>query len=302
VVYLRGKKILVTGASGFVGFSLAMELAESNEVYGLARFTDISVRKTLEDAGVTIIAKDVARNALDNVPTDCDIVFSELAMLRDCDAFPKEAFQVNTRFVGDLVEHCRNVEGIVLASTGAVYKPSPEAWREDDLLAPRTTYALTKLCGEVLGTYVSEKLNVPTCILRYFYPYGPQGVGGILARWADAIREGAAIPLNRSAIPFYNPHYISDCVGLTIRAAGLCRVPPTILNVAGVEVKSKIELLDMLSEALDMDHRLEESGKEDLAWVGDMSSMLRSLGEPKVRLKEGIERMLSSRDIPGPDR
>jgi UDP-glucuronate 4-epimerase len=295
VVFLKGKKILVTGASGFVGLSLALELAESNEVYGLARFRDISVRKLLENAGVTIIAKEVAGNALDEVPTDCDIVFSELAMLRDCDASPKEAFQVNTRFVGDLVEHCRKADAVVLASTGAVYRPSQQAWREDDLLAPRTTYALTKLCGEVLGAYVSEKLNVSTCILRYFYPYGPQGVGGILARWADVIREGAAIPLNRSAIPFYNPHYISDCVELTIRAAGLCRVPPTILNVAGFEVKSKIELLDMLSEALEVDYRLEESCKEDLAWVGDTSSMLRSLGEPKVRLKEGIERMLKQR-------
>jgi nucleoside-diphosphate-sugar epimerase len=131
--------------------------------------------------------------------------------------------------------------------------------------------------------------------LRYFYPYGPLGIGGILARWADAIRDGKEISLNRSAIPLYNPHYISDCVELTVEAAGLCRVPPTVLNVGGVEAKSKIELLDMLSEALGMSYKIEEDGKEDLSWVGDVSSMLRSLGEPKVRLREGIARMVEQR-------
>lgn len=272
-----------------------MELAKTNEVNGLARFRDESVRRLLEDVGVTIITKDVTKDRLDNVPADYDYVFSELAMLRNCDAFPKEALLVNTRFVGDLVEHCRRADGVVLASTGAVYRPSLETWNEDGVLSPRGAYALTKLCGEVLGGYVSEKLNVPLCILRYFYPYGPLGSGGILARWADAIREGAAIPLNRTSVPLYNPHFISDCVELTIEAARLCRVPATIMNVAGVEIKTKIELLNMIGEALGVDYKVEESEREELAWVGDVSLMLKSLGEPKVKLREGIERMVKQR-------
>jgi nucleoside-diphosphate-sugar epimerase len=292
---LKGKKILVSGASGFVGLSLALELAKTNEVHGLARFQDESIRRLLENAGVIIIVKDVMKQGLDDVPTDYVYVFSELAMLRNCDPFPKEAFLVNTRFVGDLVEHSRSADGVVLASTGAVYRPSPEAWKEDGPLDPRSTYALTKLCGEVLGSYVSEKLNVPICVLRYFYPFGPLSSGGILARWADAIREGTAIPLKRSAIPLYNPHFISDCVELTIEATKLSGVPATIMNVAGVEIKSKTEFLDMISEALGMNYRVEGSEKEELAWVGDVSLMLKSLGEPKVKLKEGIERMVNQR-------
>ena len=272
-----------------------MELAKANEVYGLARFRDESVRRVLEDSGLTIIKIDATKDSLDEVPADYDYVFSELAMLRNCDSFPKEAFLVNTRFVGDLIEHFRCADGIVLASTGAVYRPIVEAWKEEGILDPRNTYALTKLCGEVLGNYVSEKLNVPICILRYFYPYGPLSSGGILARWADAIRDRTAIPLTRSAIPLYNPHFISDCVELTIEAVKLCKVPATILNLAGVEIKSKIELLDMISKALGLDYIVEESEKEDLAWVGDVSLMLKSLREPKVKLREGIERMVKKR-------
>ena len=292
---MKGKKILVLGASGFVGFSLALELAKTNEVHGIARFRDESVRRLLEDAGVTIIAKDVTKDRLDDVPADYDYVFNELAMLRNCDDSAKEAFLANTRFAGDLVEHCRRADGVILASTGAVYKPSTEAWNENGTLSPTNTYSLTKLCGEVLGSYVSEKLNVATCILRYFYPYGPVGIGGILARWADMMHKGMAIPLNRAMVPHYNPHFISDCIELTIEAARLCEVPATIMNVAGTEIKSKIELLDLISEAIGVHYRIEESEREEWAWVGDVSSMLKSVGEPKVKLKEGIGIMVKQR-------
>ena len=67
------------------------------------------------------------------------------------------------------------------------------------------------------------------------------------------------------------------------------------MNVAGMEIKSKIELLDMISEAIGVDYRIEESEREELAWVGDVSLMLKSLGEPKVKLKEGIGMMVKQR-------
>lgn len=299
---MKGKKILVTGASGFVGFSLALELAKSNEVHGMARFRDESVKRLLEDVGVTTIAKN-ARDRLDDVPVDYDYVFNELGMvpnhpskLHICEDFPDEAFRVNARFVGDLMEHCATADGVILASTGGVYKPSGGALKEDGPLLPIDTYGLTKLCGEVLGSYVSEKLNVPTCILRYFYPYGP-GVGSILATWADMIREGVAIPFNRAMVPHYNPHFIHDCVKLTIEAARLCKIPPTVLNVAGTEIKSKVELLDLISEAMGVDYRIENDPHvPPYLWaVGDVSVMLKSLGEPKVKLKEGIGIMVKQR-------
>jgi nucleoside-diphosphate-sugar epimerase len=292
---LKGKKILVSGASGFVGFALSLELVRTNEVHGIARFRDEPVRRLLENAGVTIITKDVARDRLDDIPKDYDYVFNELAMLRNCDDSPKEAFLANTRFVGDLAEHCRRANGVILASTGAVYKPSTEERNENGTLSPINTYALTKLCGEVLGSYLSEKLNVPTCILRYFYPYGPVGVGGILARWADMMHKAEAIPINRAAIPYYNPHFISDCIELTMEAARLCRVPARIMNVAGTEIKSKIELLNLISEAVGVNYRTVENESKESAWVGDVSSMLKSLGEPKVKLKEGIGTMVKQR-------
>jgi len=78
-------------------------------------------------------------------------VFDELAMLRTCDDSPKEAFLANTRFAGDLVEHCERANGVILASRGAVCEPSTEAWNENGALPPTHIYALTKVPATVLN-------------------------------------------------------------------------------------------------------------------------------------------------------
>ena len=48
---LSGRRVLVTGASGLVAFPVAAELAKSNEVYAVARFSDPEQKRMLEDAG-----------------------------------------------------------------------------------------------------------------------------------------------------------------------------------------------------------------------------------------------------------
>ena len=44
---LSGKRVLVTGASGVVAFPVAVELAKHNEVYVVARFSDIEQSRRL---------------------------------------------------------------------------------------------------------------------------------------------------------------------------------------------------------------------------------------------------------------
>ena len=67
------------------------------------------------------------------------------------------------------------------------------------------------------------------------------------------------------------------------------------MNLGGVEFKSKTELLDMIGQASGVDYRTEESEREEFAWVGDVNLMLKSLGVPKVKLREGIEMMVKQR-------
>ena len=71
---LSGKKILVTGVTGWMAGPVASDLAKDNEVYGAARFKDASQREPLEAAGVHTISVDLGEGRFDEVPADLDHV------------------------------------------------------------------------------------------------------------------------------------------------------------------------------------------------------------------------------------
>ena len=67
---LSGEKILVTGVTGTVPLPIAEFLANENEVWGLARFSDPEARKRVETIGITTCAVDLAQGDLSEVPDD----------------------------------------------------------------------------------------------------------------------------------------------------------------------------------------------------------------------------------------
>ncbi len=284
---MEGKKILITGASGLIGFDLARELCKSNQVYGLARFSDAAIQRELESLGVTCIAKNVLTDDLDDLPQGIDYVFSQLVLIAECEQDPDAAYNTNSYFVGRLMQHCRDVKGLILGSTGAVYKPSTEASAEDGTIGPVGTYATSKFAGEVLGSYLSSLWNVPTCILRYYYPYGARG--GLPYALAERVAEGKPIPVGKQRFSYYDPIHMSDCVRFTIQSADLCAVPPQVLNVAGPEVTTRAAMVELVSQALGVvPNLIEQQAVEEPAWRADISLLKALLGEPRVGLKEGL--------------
>ena len=72
---ITGKKILVTGVTGWVAGPLAESLAAAgNTVYGAARFKDPDTRAPWHSKGVQTVSIDLAAGQLDEVPSDLDMV------------------------------------------------------------------------------------------------------------------------------------------------------------------------------------------------------------------------------------
>ncbi len=284
---MEGKKILITGASGLIGFDLASELCKTNLVYGLARFSDAAIQRELESLGVTCIAKDVLTDNLDDLPQGIDYVFSQLVLIGECEQEPEAAYNTNSYFVGRLMQRYRDAKGLILGSTGAVYRPSTEPSREDGTIGPVGTYATSKFAGEVLGSFLSSLWNIPTCILRYYYPYSPRG--GLPYALAEHVAEGKPIPVGKENFSYYDPIHTSDCVRFTIQSAELCSVPPKVLNVAGPDVTTRAEMIELVSQALGVIPNLvEKHAIEEPAWRADISLLKELLGAPSVSLKEGL--------------
>src|SRR5689334_12929713 len=144
---LSGKRVLVTGASGLVALPVAVELAKSNEVYAVARYSDPEQKRIVEAAGAKAIAFDLAEEDLSPLPKSVDVVIN-YAVLPP--SHPKH-YDVNAGGTGRLARRYRDCEAFVHGSTGSLYQYQGERpLREDDpygLHSSAEPYAASKIAA-----------------------------------------------------------------------------------------------------------------------------------------------------------
>ncbi len=200
-VFLNNKTILVTGAAGFIGCNLVLELLStvpSVEIIGIDSvndYYDVSIKEyRLEEieklaekypeSKWTFIKGNIADKAL------IDGVFAEYkpsvvvnlaaqAGVRYSITNPDAYIEANIIGFYNILEACRHntVEHLVYASSSSVYgsnKKVPYS-TEDKVDNPVSLYAATKKCNELLAHSYSKLYNIPSTGLRFFTVYGPAG-------------------------------------------------------------------------------------------------------------------------------
>jgi dTDP-4-dehydrorhamnose reductase len=141
-------KLLITGASGLLGLSLALEAMREHEVIGVDR-------GKLKSVPFQVIKADLLhRNALDSIfdqaRPDWLVNCAALANLEACEENPNLARLLNAEIPGELAQACAK-KGIrfVHISTDAVFDGEKmEPYTEEDQPNPPGVYSQTKLDGE----------------------------------------------------------------------------------------------------------------------------------------------------------
>ena len=200
-VNLNGKTILVTGAAGFIGSNLVLELLktlESVHIVGLDNvndYYDVSIKewrleriaeeaKVHPDSSWEFIRGSIADRKLVD---DCfekyhfDVVVNLAAQTGVRYSITNPDVYIESNIIGfyNILEACRNhpVEHLVYASSSSVYgsnKKVPYAI-EDKVDNPVSLYAATKKSNELLAHSYSKLYNIPSTGLRFFTVYGPAG-------------------------------------------------------------------------------------------------------------------------------
>jgi dTDP-4-dehydrorhamnose reductase len=142
------KRLLVTGASGLLGFNLALRESAHREVTG------VTYSQSLTGTPFSVIPADltnteVARNLIDRLKPDGIIHCAAMANIDMCEKQPYEAERVNSEVPGEIARIC-NTFGIRLVhlSTDAVFDGIRGGYLETDTPNPLSIYAQTKLSGE----------------------------------------------------------------------------------------------------------------------------------------------------------
>lgn len=288
---VSGKRILVTGASGLVAFPVAAELAKSNEVYALARYSDPAQKRLMEAAGAQAVVFDLANPDLSSLPQSVDIVINYAVL----PPTHRDAYEVNAGAAGRLARRYRDCEAFVHGSTGSLYEYQGERpLREDDpygLHSSAENYAASKIAAEFLIRHLSEDYEMPATIVRIFSFYGPRG-GGVTQR-IDQVARGEPVSVYPGVRNVHTPLYEDDYVEKTIAAAGIAKVGAEIVNVGGSEAVTTQEYCQMAGEILGKEPVFVENSKAWPIWA-DTTKMERLLGPSKVSMREGVRRVIEA--------
>lgn len=202
------RKVLVTGAAGFVGFHTFKKLAnEGYEVVGFdnindyydvqlkyARLAQLGLEQhQIQESVLTrsntlpnlaffkadLLDKEAIFRLFEQEKFDGVIHLAAQAGVRHSLQFPQDYIDTNVTGFLNILEACRNypVQHLVFASTSSVYglnKNTPFS-ENHDTAHPMSLYAASKKANELMAHSYSHLFHIPCTGLRFFSVYGPWG-------------------------------------------------------------------------------------------------------------------------------
>ncbi|MFX1514001.1 MAG: NAD-dependent epimerase/dehydratase family protein [Promethearchaeota archaeon] len=276
-------KILLTGATGFIGCSLINALSDNYEVIGFSR----TKQKTKKYSSIFCDLKK-------QIPVVKDVdACIHLAALTDQETWHSnylKVFQVNVIGTYKLLEMLKSnskIKKFVYTSTGGIYGFSSSPLTEEKEAKPFDLNSLTKYLGEIICQYYINYF--PVTVLRYFFPYGPgNSPTRLIPLLIHKIKNNKSIELNVSQKPIINPVYIQDLVDVTIKAL---KKPGkfSVFNIAGNEKVNIRELAEIIGQLIGKKPRFICTKKKSQDIVADISKAKRLLGfKPMTNLREGL--------------
>ena len=221
---LKGKVIVCTGGTGFIGKHLLASLANSG-----ARVVSLSRRSVKTNLPIEELVADFSTLSqnfwIDNNIQEID------ALIHLAGFTPKditEGYDIEKIYLGNIValhtllENIPTVDRIVFSSTLDVYGGFPDGIKinEETPVSPQNMYAVSKLYGErLVSTWAKEK-GASYALLRYGHIYGPGE-----SAYRKFIPLAISNALNDKPITVYGSGkakrdflYVKDAVEATLRA------------------------------------------------------------------------------------
>lgn len=306
-----GKKVLVTGASGFIGSHLVEKLVglgaevrafvhyNSRSDYGLLELSDPSVLAAIEVVPGDLKDGDGVRKAV----RGCDIVFHLGALIAIPYSYrnPHDFVQSNVVGTAHVLDAALEygVSRLVHTSTSETYGTAQyQPIDEDHPLVGQSPYSASKIGADKLAESYYRSFDLPVATIRPFNTYGPrQSARAVIPTIIAQALAGATLKLG-STTPQRDFNYVEDTVAGFLAVAGSDKAVGETINVGSGRTVSIADVIDIVAgitgrplEVIADPQRVRPEKSEVGLLLADTGKAEALLGwTPQVPLEEGLRR------------
>lgn len=307
---LKGKKVLVTGADGFIGSHLVESLLDLGcEVRAFVFYNSFNSWGWLDTFPsekielLDIFPGDIRDpNGVFEAMKGCDVVFHLAALIAIPFSYHSPDSYVDTNIKGTLnilqAAKKLNIERVMLTSTSEVYGTAQYApIDEKHPLQGQSPYSATKIGADRLGESFFRSFETPVVIVRPFNTYGPrQSARAVIPTIITQLLMGVTELKLGDLSPTRDFNYVKDTAKGFIKIAECDDAIGREINIATGKEYSVEQVANILIEAINPDAiiirdniRFRPEASEVFRLIGD-SSLLRNLTDwkPSYELEDGL--------------
>lgn len=286
------KKILITGASGFVGTHVAAQArARGMDVY------ELSHRKvSLED-------RAMLEKVLQEVKPEVVVHLATSTLMSGKTADSHTLLATNVEGAVNLMDASVSVGVQAFVNVGSFveYGPKKHAAREDDTCEPVELYAVSKLAATLYGQGLARRTGFPCVTFRLFTPYGPGIQPGRLVRTViEKVKAEEDLVLTKRTVG-RDFVYVEDVPALFFEAIDkISQIKGEIFNLGTGLCTTLEKVVSTVEETLDKKAKPQwdvfplQSYDSEL-WQADMKKTFFHFSwRSRTTFKEGIKKTIAS--------
>ena len=312
---LKNKKILVTGADGFIGSHLTEELVrQGHSVRAFVLYNSFNSWGWLDSAvpgiksSLDVFAGDIRDpHGVKTAMKGCDVVLHLAALIAIPYSYHSPDTYIDTNVKGTLniVQAARElgVQKVVHTSTSEVYGTAKFVpITEDHPLQGQSPYSASKIGADQIAMSFYNSFNTPVSIIRPFNTYGPrQSARAVIPTVITQIADGQRKLKLGALHPTRDFNYISDTVRGFIAIAESDHSIGEVINIGSNYEISIGDTVKMIAEIMGAQIEIEtdqvrlrpEKSEVERLWADNEKAKLLAGWKPQYAGKDGFRRGLA---------